>query len=95
MDYAALMRHFALESQHAKMAKTELPSTYHHLLRGVGSAAAPEARGGLLELLRGVPFDRPIEPLPESVVKSALQLPAASKSGPVLHTLKNRTRSGW
>ncbi|TYZ68324.1 hypothetical protein PybrP1_007603 [[Pythium] brassicae (nom. inval.)] len=94
VDSGALMRHFALEPQLAKMAKAELPSTYHHLLRGVGEPAAPDARGGLLELLRGVPFDRPIEPLPESVVKSALQLPASSKSGPVLHTLRTQKASG-
>lgn len=47
-----------------------------------------------MSLLEGVPFDRPIEPLPESVVKSALQLPAGSKSGPVLHPLSSRKTAG-
>lgn len=88
-----LMKHFGLETHLAKMASAKLPTTYHHLLRGVGEKTTEgrDARGNLLSLLQGVPFDRPIEPLPESIVKSALQLPASSKSGPVLHTLKNRT----
>ncbi|RLN52087.1 hypothetical protein BBJ28_00003856 [Nothophytophthora sp. Chile5] len=89
------MAHYKLEPQLSKMKDATLPQTYHHLLRGVGeqreSPAAQEAKGDLLSLLEGVPFDRPIEPLPENVVKSALQLPAGSKSGPVLHPLKGRT----
>ncbi|RLN49014.1 hypothetical protein BBJ28_00015295 [Nothophytophthora sp. Chile5] len=89
------MAHYKLETQLSKMKDATLPQTYHHLLRGVGeqrdSPAAQEAKGDLLSLLEGVPFDRPIEPLPENVVKSALQLPAGSKSGPVLHPLKGRT----
>lgn len=93
VNYRELMKHYKLESQLKKMAETKLPTTYHHLLRGVGekTTEAKDAKGDLLSLLQGVPFDRPIEPLPESIVKSALQLPAASKSGPVLHTLKSRT----
>lgn len=93
MNYRELMQHYKLESHLKKMATTKLPTTYHHLLRGVGekTTEALDAKGDLLSLLQGVPFDRPIEPLPESIVKSALQLPAASKSGPVLHALKSRT----
>jgi len=89
---------YKLEPQLAKMADATLPSTYHHLLRGVGEArdslTPAEVKGDLLSLLEGVPFDRPIEPLPESVVKSALQLPAGSKSGPVLHPLSSKKTSG-
>ncbi|KAG6616980.1 Transcription initiation factor TFIID [Phytophthora cinnamomi] len=98
VDYRNLMTHYKLEPQLAKMADATLPSTYHHLLRGVGEArdslTPGEAKGDLLALLEGVPFDRPIEPLPESVVKSALQLPAGSKSGPVLHPLSSRKTAG-
>ncbi|GAB9473270.1 hypothetical protein Gpo141_00010425 [Globisporangium polare] len=96
VNYRELMKHYKLESQLKKMAETKLPTTYHHLLRGVGekTTEAKDAKGDLLSLLQGVPFDRPIEPLPESIVKSALQLPAASKSGPVLHTLKSQKSSG-
>ncbi|EGZ07283.1 hypothetical protein PHYSODRAFT_348185 [Phytophthora sojae] len=98
VDYRNLMTHYKLEPQLAKMADATLPSTYHHLLRGVGEArdslTPGEATGDLLSLLEGVPFDRPIEPLPESVVKSALQLPAGSKSGPVLHPLSSRKTAG-
>ncbi|CAI5740837.1 unnamed protein product [Peronospora farinosa] len=98
IDYRNLMTYYKLEPELAKMAKTTLPSTYHHLLRGVGvaqdSLMPNEAKGDLMALLDGVPFDRPIEPLPESVVKSALQLPAGSKRGPVLHPLKSRKTPG-
>ncbi|CAI5721132.1 unnamed protein product [Hyaloperonospora brassicae] len=87
------MSYYKLEPHLAKMTETTLPSSYHHLLRGLGEARdsltpTNETRGDLMALLEGVPFDRPIEPLPESTVKSALQLPAGgSKSGPVLHPL--------
>lgn len=93
VNYRELMQHYKLESQLKKMAEMKLPTTYHHLLRGVGekTTEAKDIKGDLLSLLQGVPFDRPIEPLPESIVKSALQLPAASKNGPVLHALKSRT----
>lgn len=95
MAYNALMSHFKLDAQLAKMSEATLPATYHHLLRGVGeprdSEAARAAKGDLLALLQGVPFDRPIEPLPESLVKSALQLPAGSKRGQVLHSISDRT----
>lgn len=95
VNYRELMKHYELETHLSKMADTKLPTTYHHLLRGVGekTTEARDAKGDLLSLLQGVPFDRPIEPLPESIVKSALQLPAGSKKGPVLHPLKNRTLS--
>lgn len=95
MAYDALMSHFKLDAPLAKMSKAALPATYHHLLRGVGepreSEAARAAKGDLLSLLQGVPFDRPIEPLPESLVKSALQLPAGSKRGPALRAVSDRT----
>ncbi|KAI9916962.1 hypothetical protein PsorP6_018192 [Peronosclerospora sorghi] len=99
IDYRNLMAHYKLEPHSVKMAETELPSTYHHLLRGVGEARdsfkpTEEAKGDLMSLLEGVPFDRPIEPLPESVVRNALQLPTCSKSGPVLHPLHSRKTPG-
>lgn len=99
VDYRNLMGHYQLEPQLAKMAETTLPETYSHLLRGVGDARdsltpGECGKGDLLSLLEGVPFDRPIEPLPESVVKSAFQLPAGSKSGPVLHPLGSRKAHG-
>ncbi|KAF1794545.1 Bromodomain [Phytophthora cactorum] len=75
VDYRSLMTHYKLEPHLAKMAETSLPSTYHHLLRGVGEArdslTPGESKGDLLSLLEGVPFDRPIEPLPESVSRKA------------------------
>ncbi|KAG7391255.1 hypothetical protein PHYBOEH_006758 [Phytophthora boehmeriae] len=95
VDYRRLMAHYSLETQLAKMKDATLPKTYHHLLRGVGETReTQEVKGDLVSLLEGVPFDRPIEPLPESVVKSALQLPAGSKSGPVLHPLSGRKTPG-
>ncbi|TDH72477.1 hypothetical protein CCR75_001269 [Bremia lactucae] len=98
VDYRNLMVHYKLEPQLIKLAEATLPSTYHHLLRGVGDArdslTPGECKSDLLSLLDGVPFDRPIEPLPESVVKSALQLPAGSKSGPVMHPLSSRRSQG-
>ncbi|KAJ0402825.1 hypothetical protein P43SY_007367 [Pythium insidiosum] len=91
-----LMKHFKLESHRAKMADASLPTTYSHLLRGVGEhSAAANVKGDLVSLLQGVPFDRPIEPFAESVIKSALQLPPGSKQGPVLHPMsKDRKTPG-
>lgn len=95
VDYRKLMQNYSLEAPLSKMKDATLPQTYHHLLRGVGEARdAADVKGDLISLLEGVPFDRPIEPLPESVVKSALQLPAGSKSGPVLHPLNGRKTPG-
>lgn len=96
VQYHDLMKHYDLEAPYAKLAGTKLPTTYHHLLRGVGDKATAKVEaaapgGSLLSLLQGVPFDRPIETLPDATLKSALQLPPASKLGPVLHPLKDRT----
>lgn len=89
------MSHFQLEAPLAKMAAAALPQTYQHLLRGVGeardSAEARAAKGDLVSLLQGVPFDRPIEPLPENLLKSAFQLPAGSRKGPVMRSVSDRT----
>lgn len=96
--YSGLMNHFKLDAQLAKISSATLPDTYQHLLRGVGeprdSEAARAAKGDLLSLLQGVPFDRPIEPLPEGLVKSALQLPVGSKVGPKLHSLSDKKQQG-
>ena len=92
IDYHDLMKQFKLETHLKKMAETTLPTTYLHLIRGVGEKPdTSDIKGDLAGLLKGVPFDRPIDPLPESVVKSALQLPPASKLGPTLYPMKGRT----
>jgi hypothetical protein len=94
-DYHNLLKAYSLDSHLAKMAKTSLPTTYAHFLRGVGeNKSCADAKGDLVELLQGVPFDRPIEPFPESLIKSALQLPPASKSGPKMHKVGGHKQSG-
>jgi hypothetical protein len=86
------MKHYKLESHLTKMAETELPSTYQHLLRGIGdSAETKDFKGDLAGLLKGVPFDRPIELIPENILRNALQLPPASKIGPRVHVYKDGT----
>ncbi|CAH0482081.1 unnamed protein product [Peronospora belbahrii] len=98
MNYYNLMDYYKLQPELQKMAETTLPSTYHHLLRGVGETQdlmmSKKIKGDLMALLDGVPFDRPIELLPENVVKSALQLPTGNKRGPILHPLHSQKIPG-
>lgn len=94
------MQEYQLDTYIEKMNTTQLPQTYHHLLRGVCgnntnfvTASAKDVKSNLVGLLDGVPFDRPIQPLPENLLRAAFQLPAGSKPGMLVQRSKGTTHT--
>ncbi|KAF1777030.1 Bromodomain [Phytophthora cactorum] len=79
VDYRSLMTHYKLEPHLAKMAETTLPSTYHHLLRGVGEArdslTPGESKGDLLSLWRAYLLTVPSNPARERESEGAGSYP--------------------
>nr|CCA21943.1 conserved hypothetical protein [Albugo laibachii Nc14]CCA24792.1 conserved hypothetical protein [Albugo laibachii Nc14] len=94
IQYSNLMQEFQLETYMEKMNATKLPQTYHHLLRGVvgntSNRLSEDVKSNLVGLLDGVPFDRPIQPLPENFLRAAFQLPVGSKPGPLMQRVKEK-----